>query len=54
MIDALCPVEAELAEDELKYLEVVVLLVSYYIDMLVEAVLRESLLCCSEVLGHID
>ena len=53
MVDAIGPVEAELAEDELEHLEMVVLLVSYDIDMLVKAVLCKTLLCCSEVLGHV-
>ena len=53
MIDAVSPIETEFAEDELENLEVVVLLITYDIDMLVKAVLGETLLGSSEILGHI-
>ena len=53
MIDAVCPIKAELAENELENLEMVVLLVSYDIDVLIKAILCETLLRCTEVLSHV-
>ena len=48
------PVKAELAENQLEHLEVVVLLIAHHIDVGIEAVLREAALCRSEVLGNIN
>ena len=53
MIDIVGPCKSEFLEDKLKYLEMIVLFVTYYIDMLVEVILGETALGCSEVLSHI-
>ena len=44
---------SDFTEDELKYLEVVVLLITYNVDVLVEAVFSETLLSSTKVLSHI-
>ena len=54
MVNALCPIESQLAEDKLKHLEMVVLLISNDIYMLVKTILCETLFCSTKVLGHVD
>ena len=54
MIDAVGPFEAELAQDELKHGEMVVLLVAHHIDMRVQMILGEAPLGSAEVLRDID
>ena len=54
MVYLVGPVEAELLQNQLEHLEVVVLLVTDHIDMGVEAVFLEPLLSGAEILGDID
>ena len=48
------PLESEFGEDQLEYLEMVVLLVSHDIDVRIEGILAESLLGSTEVLGDVN
>ena len=53
MVDGGGPVKAELAEDELEHLEVVVLLVAHHIYHLVEAIFFVTAAGGAQILGHI-
>ena len=53
MEDIVAPLVAQLLENELQYLEVVVLLVTYDIDDAIQSVLLEALQCSAKILCHI-
>ena len=53
MYQVLAPFEAQLVEEDREHLEVVVLLIAYYVYHLVDRVVLKAQLCCSDVLGHI-
>ena len=48
------PFESKLLKDELKYLEMIVLLVAHNVDVGVEMVLRETPFGCAEILRDVD
>ena len=52
--EILTPLESEFVEKDRENLEVIVLLVTYYVDHLVDRVVLETELCSTDVLSHID
>ena len=54
MNQVLAPLEAEAVEQDGEYLEVVVLLITYYVDHLVDREVLETEVGSTDVLSHID
>ena len=54
VVNAVSPIETKLTKNKFKHLEMVVLLVTYDIDMFIEAILCKTLLSSTKILSHID
>ena len=54
MNQVLAPLEAEAVEQDREYLEVVVLLVTYYVNHLVDREVLETEVGSTDVLSHVD
>ena len=51
---ALAPFKAETVEEEREDLEVIVLLIAYHVDHLVDGIVAEAEFGSTDVLGHVD
>ena len=52
--EALAPFKAETVEEEREDLEVIVLLIAYHVDHLVDGIVAETEFGSTDVLGHVD
>ena len=53
MVNIVAPVKAQFLKDKLQYLEVVVLLITYNVNVLVKSILCKSLVCSTQILSHV-